>query len=88
VIYTTGFTESYEEALNRLPEVTKLGRTESYPGGSVWKTEAEARSMLPEGYSIYGVLADWDKDVAPDGGHGEGSLLFDRPIVRLTEVAP
>ena len=76
-------------------ELSKLGRREvseafpeGYPGGSVWKTEAEADAFLykkwvegyMEGYQVFPIQVDWDSDTycTPDG---EMALLHDRPLV-------
>lgn len=65
MIYTIGHTENYERYFEEQGTPQKLGRTADYAGGSVWKTQEEAQRGCPDGYSVYGVLADWEKDTAP-----------------------
>lgn len=94
LIYTIGYTKSYEKALAEDPNVTKTGKRgpgvlkdypEGYEGGSVWETYKEALKYCPEGYSVYGVLADWNKDTEPNpkGDGNERSLVVDSKIVKL-----
>lgn len=71
MIYTIGRTEFYAPLFAEdTPRPKKLGRVLSYPGGSVWETQAAAQAYLDEQgiageYSVYGVDADWEKDTAP-----------------------
>lgn len=88
MIYTIGNTESYERAFTEHGRVEKMGRHEGYPGGCVWKTRTEAEAHCPEGYSVYGVLADWEEDTEPNPDQPWHDLLVDAPLVQLeTETA-
>lgn len=74
MIYTLGRTTNYNKYLRENPEAEKLGRTDDYPGGSVWRTQEEAQTYVdglpnapcPEwsaaDFSVYGVEADWEVD--------------------------
>ena len=70
MIFTLGHTESYERYFREQGTPKKLGRNKSYEGGTVWETQAEAQKYVniccPDGYSVYGVEADWDKDTIID----------------------
>ena len=93
MIYTIGYTESYEKIIHR-PDSKKLGKRgpgivdgypDGYSGGSVWETKEEAHKYCPIGYSVYGVLADWVKDTEynPNGEGNERSLVVDSKLVKL-----
>jgi len=91
MIYTIGHTESYERGFRETPELMiKVGRTQDYQGGIVFQTkeevteflkrenvEIEGRQIPSTEFSVYGVLADWDKDV--ENGH----LIRDVKLVQL-----
>lgn len=87
MIYTIGHTESYEryfkeqEADEGYPK--KIGRNTEYPGGSVWKTFDNALRHCPNGYSVYGVLANWEKDTKPSNEGDWHDLLVDSTLVKL-----
>lgn len=86
MIYTIGHTESYRKYVREQspakPE--KLGRTAEYEGGSVWRTIEEAVANCPEGYSVWGVIADFDKDTEPNrDGNPWNDLLRDAELVDL-----
>lgn len=86
MIYTLGNTVSYTQALAENPAVMKIGRKDGYPGGSVWQTKEEAEVFAPDnsGFSVFGVLADWEIDTAPSmEGGGWHDLLIDAVIVAL-----
>ena len=87
MIYTIGRTSAYEQSFIENPEVYKLGRTvidgKFYPGGSVWKTIRDAQSHCPEGFSVYGVMADWDKDTEGNEENSWNDLLVDSRLCRL-----
>lgn len=98
MIYCIGHTELYaqykqDNERNGLP-FEKKGKDPNdpdpnypngYPGGSVWKTKEEAQKHCPKSYSIFGVLADWDKDTAPSvlDNATWHDLLIDAKIVDL-----
>jgi len=74
MIYTFGRTFTYDKYLRTAMFPEKLGRSNGYPGGSVWKTREEAQAFVdsfpnghcpdwePEDFSVYGVEADWETD--------------------------
>jgi len=93
MIYTIGHTESYERGFQEAPaSMIKIGRTKDYQGGIVFKTkedaveflkkrhvEIEGRQIPSTEFSVYGVLADWNKDV--ENGH----LIRDAKLVQLNK---
>lgn len=94
MIYTIGHTENYERAFKEEEHVEKLGRGEIwngyYQGGSVFKTFDEANAYIRQNnlpYSVYGVLADWDKDTAISDTENAPyrDLLKTSPLVRLDD---
>lgn len=89
MIFTVGHEESYEryfEEQENLPR--KLGRTEDYVGGSVWKTVQEAQKYCPKDYKVYGVLADWENDTVPSKEGPWHDLLVTSPLVRVIANPP
>lgn len=85
MIYTIGNKEAYDHDLSER-QVRKLGRTENFCGGSVWKTKEEARIYCREDQDVYGVLADWENDTALSiHGYPWHDLLIDSVIVKLEE---
>lgn len=93
MIYCQGRTKSYLESKifcdkNNIP-FKKKGRdlTENppYEGGSVWKTKEECFKECPKAYSVFGVLADWEKDTVKniDENVKYRDLLIDANIVIL-----
>lgn len=91
MIYTIGAREAYDRYLkDQGAGCEKLGRTTDYEGGRVWKTREEAESALREGFAVYGVLADWDVDTAPDSVAGISSrrLVRTSQIVAILDAAP
>lgn len=88
MIYTCGHTESYERYFREQGTPSKLGRGmhegRYYQGGSVWKTFDEANHFAINGYSVYGVLADWDKDTTQSKDGPWHDLLVTSPLVKLT----
>ena len=91
MVYTLGHRRSYEAALAEDPQVKKLGRRPSYPGGSVWRTYEEAEAYrLAHGlhdYAVYGVDAEWGVDTAPSASGPWHDLLRDATIVRVSPPA-
>ncbi len=84
MLYTIGRTEAYERYFDTLPDLKKSGRESDYPGGSVWRTrtEAETYAATLSGYSVYGVIADWDRDTVPSADGSWHDLLVDSLLVR------
>lgn len=80
MIYTIGYTKSYEKSFEDHSIVFKKGRDKDYEGGSVWKTYEEAVREKPEGYSVYGVLADWETETIPSEGNSWHCLLVDAKL--------
>jgi len=84
MIYTIGRTAAYEKNFIDLPIVEKLGRTDDYPGGCVWKTREEAEKYCQGDYSVYGVDADWEKDTeASIVNNGCHDLLKTSKLIKL-----
>jgi len=83
MIYTIGYTKSYLKYFEEQETPKKMGRTKDYPGGSVWKTKKEAQQNCKEGYSVFGVLADWNKDTEPNENESFNNLLIDAELVQL-----
>jgi len=87
MIYTVGYTENYLKCFKEQGFLKKMGKNESYAGGSVWKTREEAEKYCEEncdkGYSVFGVIADWDKDTEPSSSKDYNNLLRDSELVIL-----
>lgn len=83
MIYTIGHIESYEKYFRGQGIPRKKGRTKNYQGGSVWKTYEEARGNRYPEYSVYGVLADWDKDIVEAKDANWHDLLVDSELVKI-----
>jgi len=62
MIYTIGKKSIYDIYIKNDINPRKLGKTDNYPGGSVWRYKKEVEKFLTKGYEVYGVLADWEKD--------------------------
>jgi hypothetical protein len=60
----------------------KKGRTAEYSGGSVWRTHNEALRNCPESYTVFAVIADWDKDTAPSKDGPWNDLLVDSLLIK------
>lgn len=68
MIFTVGHTKTYRQYLDEYgTHAMKAGRDPrtGEEGGTVWETYREASRHCPDGYSVFGVLADWEKDTAP-----------------------
>ncbi len=92
MIYTIGgpaYPEFLKEKTKSGEIPWKVGKTDLYPGGSVWKTREEAQECADkgEGYSVYGVLADWDTETveSDDFGATWHNLLVDAKLVHLLD---
>lgn len=87
MIYTLGRKSVYDIHIEHNPQAMKIGRTEDYPGGSVWRTPEEARQYLADknldDFDVYGVEADWEKDTEPAKDGPFHDLLGDARLVRL-----
>lgn len=89
VIYTIGLTRFYEKYFEEQDIPQKKGRSDNYHGGSVWQTFEEASKYPTEGYSVYGILANWDTDTEPSAcGASWHDLLIDAPLVKLFRAMP
>lgn len=83
MIYTVGKEELYELYFYKQGSPRKMGRTDTYPGGSVWKTKEEAEKFCKEGYKVYGVEADWDRDTEKSENGDCHDLLVSSYLVRI-----
>lgn len=90
MIYCQGRKSTYDDYIATDPNPGKLGRLgpedpddPNYPGGSVWKSEAEARACCPEGYDVYGVIADWDTQTVKSADGDYHDLLVTSKLVKL-----
>lgn len=85
MIYTIGHTESYLRYFaEQYPQpVQKLGKTNDYPGGSVWETYKEARANCPKDHSVFGVLADWEKDTEINESENYRNLIKTSDLAKL-----
>ncbi len=88
MIYTLGIKSTYDSFLDDPPgRFQKKGRTTAYPGGSVWKTYAAAEAHRlscpnPDQFAVYGVVANWEFNTAPNESGGDWhDLLIDARIV-------
>lgn len=64
----------------------KMGREGDYPGGSVWQTFEEAEKMLAacaRTFSVFGVLANWERDTAVGLSDTWHDLLVSSELVPL-----
>ena len=91
MIFTIGRKLAYDVALDDPTEEhpMKLGRSENYVGGSVWKTVLQAQRYAAhkklKGFAVYGVLADWDKDTEKSKDGPYHDLLTDSEFVRVPD---
>jgi hypothetical protein len=90
MIYTVGnsisYRKVYAERLKSGEPFQKVGRTANYPGGSVWQTREEAQKYATEDQEVFGVLADWIRDTAPNRrGNPWHDLLVDSDLVILND---
>lgn len=46
IVFTIGSTKSYQEAFRHNLVVNKIGKSEDYEGGWIWKTKEDAYSFL------------------------------------------
>lgn len=46
IAYTIGCTKSYNEGFQTDPDMKKIGRSENYEGGCVWRTKEEAQAFI------------------------------------------
>ena len=90
MIYTIGIKELYDSFFdamkNDVQYAVKLGKTDSYDGGSVFKTYEDAADYKEEynlfDYDIYGVIANWE-DTEPNDHGLFHNLLADARLVRI-----
>ena len=88
MIFTLGKMSIYESYILNDENAAKKGRGffedgSYYCGGSVWKTQEETSKFLQEGFAVYGVLADWEKDteISKDGAWND--LLIDAKLIKI-----
>lgn len=100
MIYTLGRTTDYEQCFRDMETTgrrpAKVGRfmnaTEGYCGGSVWQTPEEVQRHIDskpatlDGYSVYGVEADWTRDTTASQNGPWHDLLINAPLYRLSEL--
>ena len=46
IVYTIGSTKSYQQAFEKEPFVYKIGRSNNYLGGWIWKSYEEAQQFI------------------------------------------
>ena len=91
MIFTLGRKLVYETALadKNNPNPMKAGKSEDYEGGEVWKTVVQAQRYAAHkklnGFAVYGVLADWDKDTVPSKEGSYHCLIKDAEFVRVPD---
>ena len=95
LFYTLGNPKSYEhgllEAEMEKEPLLKLGRTQGYPGGCVFKTIKSAEKFNNDNnfkYKVYGLKLSnsWnDIDFSKEKEVGYGFLLTDSEIIRLED---
>lgn len=83
MIYTIGHKESYEQYFKEYGTPKKKGRTSDYAGGSVFKNMLDAVLYAGDESTVYGVLADWEKDTVKNPECPWHDLLIDAPLVNL-----
>ena len=89
MIFTLGLTEGYKARLKEATKdkpLKKMGRREDYPGGSVWKTYQDASIYLSSGFSVFGVLANWETETIPSSEGNWNDLLVDAEIIDLEDL--
>ena len=95
--YTIGRKDVYDSNIkdceSTLDVLIRMGASDSYRGGWMWKTEQEAREFIETSNlitfeaDVYGVhlFGGWHNDVSSEPGEdGAYSLLVDRPIFKLS----
>ena len=95
VAYTIGNVRSYDKDLVEKENLYKVGRSEDYPGGWVWKTIEEVQQFIKKTVlnfqvGIYEIELpnDWATDVSQEPGKdGVYNLLNDALIVRKVIVS-
>ena len=90
MIYTLGHTKNYNKEFKDHGEFSKLGKTEDYPGGIIFKTKEDADTWRKSAYkthwSAWGVDGDWEKDAYNERiEHGVKvrSLLNTKRLIKL-----
>lgn len=85
ICYTIGYAPNYDKHLGK-PGFAKLGKTELYSGGCIWRTIDEVNSYLVDNrprlseHAVYIVRAIFGVDTVPNK-HGKfHSLLVTSPI--------
>lgn len=88
MVYTIGHEESYHCYFQEQGRPKKLGRngSDDYPGGSVWKTEEEAMKHCPDGYRVYGLLADWETNTEQSKDGDWNDLLINAELIQLDNI--
>jgi hypothetical protein len=93
MIFCIGERVRYEAKLGLSTPFWKLGRGfrdgTFYGGGSVWRTEEDARAYIRENgiedsRAVYGVLADWDADTVQVAREPYRRLVKTSEVVRLS----
>ena len=85
MIYTIGHTESYLRYFAEQSTPQKKGLCDGYFGGSVWQTydEAKRHALLDIGFSVFGIMADWETETSPTKDGDWHDLLVDADLVIL-----
>ncbi len=98
VVYTIGFTMSYDTGLAEQGErFRKVGKNDAgkfdyapkgYEGGIIFENPADALRYIElrrlRGYSIYEVIADWDSDC--EINENDGEQAFWKHLMKTSQI--
>jgi len=88
MVYTIGNALNYRAYLKRPQGAMKIGRTDSYPGGTVWRTVEDVIKHMDEnmgrshGFAVFEVDAEWGVDTESSQEGPWHDLLRDARIIR------
>lgn len=87
MFYTLGNPDIYEEYLSNDPHPMKLGRKNDYIGGSIFRSQEDAKKFLKKNripFNVYGVVVqEKDIDFSKEKENGFGDLLVDSLLIRI-----
>lgn len=94
-VYTVGFRKNYDKGLVEYGDkFLKKGAEGDYPGGFAVRTAEDGQRLiderpeLGEGYAVYELDADWDKDTGPSEHGWWHGLKRDARILRRVTPLP